>query len=150
MFYYPVLKRLLYPFYYFFDVFVYVLKLIADQRIKIIQVSPSLIPVPLIRDGVLILLAKLFGKKVVIFYRGWKLPTYNVIQSKSYIKSLFNWIFQKDTLQVVLASSFKRNLHELHFGKTSNILVTTTAIDKTKIFKSTNNTNSKTINWGKR
>ena len=68
-------KRLLYPFYYLFDVFVYVLKLVADQRIKIIQVSPSLIPVPLIRDGVLILLAKLFGK-VVIFYRGWKLPTY--------------------------------------------------------------------------
>lgn len=145
LFYYPVLKRLLYPFYYLFDVFVYVVKLIADQRIKIVQVSPSLIPVPLIRDGVLILLAKLFGKKVVIFYRGWKLPTYKIIQRKSYIKSLFNWIFQKDTLQVVLASSFKRNLLELNFGKTSNILVTTTAIDKTKIFKSPNNTNSKII-----
>ncbi len=145
LFYYPVLKRLLYPFYYLFDVFVYVVKLIVDKRIKIIQVSPSLIPVPLIRDGVLILLAKLFGKKVVIFYRGWKLPTYKIIQRKFYIKSLFNLIFQKDTLQIVLASSFKNDLLELNCGKPINVLVTTTAIDKTKIFKSFNNTNSKII-----
>ena len=58
--------------------------------------------------------------------------TYKIIQRKSNIKSLFNWIFQKDTFQVVLASSFKRNLDELNYGKTSNIIVTTTAIDKLK------------------
>ena len=100
LFYYPVLKRLLYPFYYLFDVFVYVVKLIFDRRIKIIQVSPSLIPVPLIRDGVLILLAKLFGKKVVIFYRGWKLPTYKIYKGNL-------------TLKVYLIGYFKKILFKL-------------------------------------
>ena len=65
LFYYPILKRLLYPFYYVFDVIVYILKLLFNPKIKIVQVSPSLIPVPLIRDGLLVLIAKLLGKKVI-------------------------------------------------------------------------------------
>ena len=46
-----VLKRIIYPFYYVFDVYMYVFKTLFDPKIKIVQVSPSLIPVPLIRDG---------------------------------------------------------------------------------------------------
>ena len=95
LFYYPFLKRLLYPFYYVFDVIAYILKLIFNPKIKIVQVSPSLIPVPLIRDGLLILLAKLFGKKVVVFYRGWKLPTFNRISKTKILRTLFNNVFQK-------------------------------------------------------
>mgnify|MGYP000859666521 CR=1 FL=1 len=145
LFYYPLLKRILYPLYYFFDLVVYVLILLFDRKIKIVQVSPSLIPVPLIRDGFLILLAKLLGKKVVVFYRGWKLPTYNILLNRSYIRSFFNWLFQKETLQVVLASSFKNDLLKLNPSKISNILATTTAIDRTEIVNPINNSNSKII-----
>jgi len=133
LFYYPVLKRILYPFFYLFDFLVYTLTLIFDRNIKIVQVSPSLIPVPLIRDGLLVVIAKLLGKKVVVFYRGWKLPTYHKIAKSSTLRKLFNVVFQKSTLQVVLASSFKNDLVNLKPKKASNILVTTTAIDKSKI-----------------
>jgi glycosyltransferase involved in cell wall biosynthesis len=135
LFYYPILKRLLYPIYYVFDVIAYILKLLFNPKIKIVQVSPSLIPVPLIRDGFLVLIAKLLGKKVVVFYRGWKLPIYNKISENSALRKLFNLVFQKNTLQVVLASSFKIDLVKLNPKKVPNILLTTTAIDKTEIVK---------------
>ncbi|TXE18860.1 glycosyltransferase family 4 protein [Psychroserpens burtonensis] len=146
LFYYPVLKRLLYPLYYVFDVIIFVLRLIFDRKIKIVQVSPSLIPVPLIRDGLLVVFAKFLGKKVVVFYRGWKLPTYNTLYEKPNLRGLFNWVFQKNTLQVVLASSFKNDLLQLNPNKSSHVMVTTTAIDITEIAKPKSNSNSKTIN----
>lgn len=135
LFYYPILKRILYPFYYLFDVLVYILRLVFDRKIKIVQVSPSLIPVPLVRDGFLVVLAKLLGKRVVVFYRGWKLPTYNKIKNQGSLKTLFNAVFQNGTLQVVLASSFKQDLLNLNPKKPKEILVTTTAIDKSQIVK---------------
>lgn len=135
LFYYPVLKRLLYPFFYIFDVLIFILKLLIDRNIKIVQVSPSLIPVPLLRDGLLVLIAKTVGKKVVVFYRGWKLPTYNKLKNNKTLQKLFNWVFQKNTLQVVLASAFKQDLLNLKPKKVNEIMVTTTAIDKTQIVK---------------
>ena len=136
LFYYPILKRLLYPLYYVFDVIVYILKLVFDRQIKVVQLSPSLIPVPLIRDGILIIIAKLLAKKVVVFYRGWKLPTYNKIANTSFFRRVFNNVFQKNTLQVVLASSFKKDLLNLNPKCLNEIMVTTTAIDKSQIVKS--------------
>lgn len=133
LFYYPILKRLLYPFYYLFDVLLYILRLVVDRNIKIVQVSPSLIPVPLLRDGLLVILAKLFGKKVVVFYRGWKLPTYYMIRNNTFLKRVFNAVFQTNTLQVVLASSFKNDLLQLKPKKGNEIMLTTTAIDKSQI-----------------
>lgn len=135
LFYYPLLKRFLYPIYYVFDVFAYILKLLFNPKIKIVQVSPSLIPVPLIRDSLLVLIAKLLRKKVVVFYRGWKSPTYYKILENSKLRKLFNFVFQKNTLQVVLASSFKNDLVKMNPEKVPDILVTTTAIDKTEIVK---------------
>jgi len=145
LFYYPFLKRLLYPFYYVFDVIAYILKLIFNPKIKIVQVSPSLIPVPLIRDGLLILLAKLFGKKVVVFYRGWKLPTFNRISKTKILRTLFNNVFQKQTLQVVLASSFKDDLMNLNPKNFNEVMVTTTAIDNSQIIKPNSNIVTKPI-----
>jgi glycosyltransferase involved in cell wall biosynthesis len=145
LFYYPILKRLLYPFYYVFDLIMYVLKLLFDRKIKIVQVSPSLIPVPLFRDGLLVILAKLLGKKVVVFYRGWKLPTYNKISNSSFLRKVFNSVFQKNTLQVVLASSFKKDLLNLNPKNLNEIMVTTTAIDKSQIIKTENYTETKPI-----
>ncbi len=145
LFYYPFLKRILYPLYYLFDLFVYVFILLFDRKIKIVQLSPSLIPVPLIRDGFLILLAKIFRKKVVVFYRGWKLPTYHKIAQRDPLRKLFNFIFQKNTFQVVLASSFKNDLEKLNPKKKTNIIITTTAIDKSQIVKPLAHTETKPI-----
>ena len=146
LFYYPVLKRLLYPFYYLFDLLMYTIRLIFDRQIKIVQVSPSLIPVPLIRDAILIIIAKILGKKVVVFYRGWKLPIYYKVLESNILRKLFNFIFQKNTLQVVLASSFKNDLENLKPKNEANIFVTTTAIDKSEIVRPEGTFDSNVIN----
>lgn len=146
LFYYPFLKRLLYPFFYLFDLLLYSLRLAFDRNIKIVQVSPSLIPVPLIRDGILVVIAKLLGKKVVVFYRGWKLPIYHKIAESNTLKKLFNFVFQKNTLQVVLASSFKNDLIGLSPKNEAHIMVTTTAIDKSEIISRAAKECSKLIN----
>ena len=146
LFYYPILKRLLYPIYYVFDVIAYILKLLFNPKIKIVQVSPSLIPVPLIRDGLLVIIAKILGKKVVVFYRGWKLPTYRKIEKYTKIRKLFNYVFQKNTLQIVLASAFKNDLIKLNPGGGLKIQVTTTVIDKNQIIPKKKKDNFETIN----
>lgn len=136
LFYYPRLKRILYPVYLVFDILKFVGILIFDNKIKIVQVSPSLIPVPLIRDGIFVLIAKLFRKNIVVFYRGWKLPTYYKLKSSKRMNSLFNFTFQRNTYQVVLAQSFKRQLMQLSTKETKEIWVTTTAIDVNQIVDS--------------
>ena len=68
IFYYPILKIILYPFIYAFDLIIYIFNLLFIPTIKIVQLSPSMIPVSLIRDGILIIVAKLFRKKIIVFY----------------------------------------------------------------------------------
>lgn len=62
-FYFFKLKFILYPAYYVHDLVKLILILIKDKNVKIVQVSPSLIPLPLIRDALIILIAKLFKKE---------------------------------------------------------------------------------------
>ena len=124
----------------------FIIKLSFDNKIKIIQFSPSLIPVPLIRDGIFILIAKLYKKQVVIFYRGWKTPTLKIINSQSFVRNIFNAIFQNNTLQVVLSRSFKKDLENLNSKFINTIRVTTTAIDKKRIIITNHKNKNKVIN----
>lgn len=133
VFYYPKVKIILYPFFYTYDLFYFIFNLLFDRKIKIVQLSPSLIPLSLFRDGLLIILAKLFRKKVVVFYRGWRLQTYKQISNNKLLCYLFNSIFQSGTNQVVLATSFKNSLLELKNNINQEIMVTTTAINKNDI-----------------
>ncbi len=133
LFYYPLLKRILYPFIYLYDILKYILLLVFDRKIKIVQVSPSLIPVPLIRDGLLVILAKLFDKKVIVFYRGWKLPVYHKINNTFIFKKMFNTIFQSKTQQIVLATAFKDDLLTLRPKLSNNVHVAKTTINKRDI-----------------
>lgn len=132
LFYYPLLKKILYPVYFFLDYIRFILILLFNSRIKIIQLSPSLIPVPLLRDGVLLLTAKLFNKKVIVFYRGWKLPVLEKIVSSKILTTIFYKLYQTNTQQIVLASSFKNDLQKIGISN-APIIVTTTAIDKSDI-----------------
>ena len=52
------------------DVLSFVFLLIKNRNIAIVQVSPSFMPVPLIRDSVYLFIAKLFQKKNVTFILG--------------------------------------------------------------------------------
>jgi len=133
VFYYPILKIVLYPFFYFYDMLILCVNLISDRKIKIVQLSPSMIPVSLLRDAIPVVLAKIFRIKVVVFYRGWRVETYTRIANKRVLRYLFNKVYQSSTYQIVLASSFKQSLLTLKSNQLNEIIVTTTAIEKDDI-----------------
>lgn len=63
-------RKLSYIFEFLKDIFSFIILLIKNRNIAIVQVSPSFIPVPLVRDGVYLFIAKIFRKKTITFIRG--------------------------------------------------------------------------------
>lgn len=121
----PFLKRLLYPFFYAYDVLSLLYLLLRNPCIRIVQVNPSLIPIPLIRDGFIILLAGLMGRKVVVFFHGWKEYTLSFLKRHSLMLWIFKSVYQSASVAVVLSTRFKDDLVALGFHLPS-IEVTTT------------------------
>jgi glycosyltransferase involved in cell wall biosynthesis len=145
-FYFKYLKVFLFGFYYLKDVFHYLIVLVSRKEIKIVQLSPSLIVVPIIRDSLPLIIAKIFNKKVIVFFRGWKLPFLNSIKNSKVKYYLFNLIFGSADRTFVLAKSFKKDLVDLGWNP-ERIFVTTTAIDKKFILKSENRIDNKKIKF---
>tara|TARA_B100001057_G_C22863907_1_gene955727 strand:- start:432 stop:1556 length:1125 start_codon:yes stop_codon:yes gene_type:complete len=132
LFYYPVLKRIVYPFIFIFDLLRLSLKLF-DKEVKIIQLNPSLIPVPIIRDGIVLLINKvLFKKKTVIVLHGWKEYIYTyIIRNKAL--TFFTKIFFNSANEIfVLSKDFKDKLIAIEVVE-SRIKLTTTFFYKDDI-----------------
>lgn len=106
-----------------FDILKYIFKLMFCQ-IDIVFVNPSLRRYQLIRDGIYILLAKLFRKKVVTFIHGWDTSLASVLIRKP---GLFKYVYNKSSLLFVLSSEFQKQL--IRMGITSPIRLTTTKVD---------------------
>lgn len=127
-----IIKRLFYIFFYLFDLLKYIYKLTFDKKIKILQFNPSLIPLPLLRDGIFIIFNKLFFKKrTIIFFRGWKIPTLKKIIENKFYNYFFQKVFLFNNTIIVLAEKFKLDLGSFRHAK--DIHVTTTTIDKNDI-----------------
>ncbi len=125
LFYSPWKKRVLYPIFYFFDYLRLIWRLSTDWRIRIIQISPSLIPVPLLRDAFILIGAKLFHRHVIVFYRGWKEDIVHSLKKKFLFRLLFRFIYGRADVTIVLASRFKEDLVEMDWPPCA-IQVTTT------------------------
>lgn len=106
-----------------FDILKYIFKLMF-YRIDIVIVNPSLRRYQLIRDGIYILLAKLFCKKVVTFIHGWDTNLAPVLVRKP---RLFKFVYNKSSLIFVLSGEFKKELFRM--GITCPIRLTTTKVD---------------------
>lgn len=117
---------------YFLDIKELILSLLRDKSIKIVQVSPSLIPIPLIRDGCIVLISKLFRKKVVVFYRGWRDRFVLKLRDKPQIRFLFRFVFQRADASIFLATKFWDDLDALSI-KLKNVYVTRTFFLKTRL-----------------
>lgn len=132
LFYYPLLKRLLYPLYFLFDLFKLFFRM-CQKDIKVIQVNPSLIPVPLIRDGVIVFLAKVFlRKKIVVVVHGWKEDFFIKITKIKLLKKLVVMFFYSADSVFVLSDEFKQKLISLGV-KCEKINVVTTFFYKEDI-----------------
>ena len=124
-FYSPWKKRILYPVYYCLDFLRYTQRLLTEKNIRIVQVNPSLIPVPLLRDAFIILVAKIFRRKVIVFFHGWKENVVRALNNRSLIRRVFKFIYTKADITMVLSSRFKEDL--VKFGwPPGSIKITTT------------------------
>jgi len=109
-------RKFSYIFEFLKDVFSFIILLIKNRNIAIVQVSPSFIPVPLVRDSVYLFIAKIFRKKTITFIRGWSLEfEYKVNSSPRYFKYVLN-LYKKSDAILVLANKFKHVLVDLGFA----------------------------------
>jgi glycosyltransferase involved in cell wall biosynthesis len=118
-------RRLSYLLDFIRDFFRIFWKLNANNSIRIVQLNPSLIPVPLIRDGIILLLSKMLGRKVIVFFRGWDENIVHTLSTRGYVRRLFYFIFCRADATIVLAEDFLKPLldwgfdpKQLHVSKT--------------------------------
>ena len=101
-----------------------------NKNIKLVQLNPSLYPVPVIRDSFYLILSKFYKKKIICFFHGWG-KDYEKKLIKSYIKKrIFRNIYNKSDLFYVLAEEFKSFLIKIGINKKINITKTTFDGDK--------------------
>jgi len=99
------------------------------NRAEIIHLNPSLQPNSVLRTAVFVVLGKLLGRKIIVFWRGWNKDTEKVIREK--YNRIFRLVFGKVDLTLVLAEEFREKLQVMGFMHP--ILVTTTIYDDSKI-----------------
>ncbi|WP_225035059.1 glycosyltransferase [Winogradskyella sp. SM1960] len=147
LFYYPILKRIVYPLLLFIDLFRLSFKLF-NRDIKVLQLNPSLIPVPLIRDGVVQILNRcLFKKKTIVVLHGWKQHVFEKIMNNKLYYVLTKQFFKSADIIFVLSEEFKTKLISVGV-EGSRIKVTTTFFYKDAIHElSLNKSNDSKVNF---
>jgi glycosyltransferase involved in cell wall biosynthesis len=93
---------------------------------QLVHVNPSLGPKSVIRDGLLVLIAKMHRCPVLVFFRGWN-PTCEAQIRRSFA-GLFRWVYGKADAFIVLANEFKEKLREM--GITSPVYIDTTLVNE--------------------
>lgn len=96
-----------------------------DSDVKLVQTSTSLDRDSVLRDGLFLIIAKLFGKKTIVFFRGWDQNFVSELQKKHF--PFFRHTFLKSDALIVLSSRFKTQL--LDWGYKKEIYVETTVVD---------------------
>lgn len=92
---------------------------------ELIHLNPSLKKNAIIRDGIFILLSKLFRKKILVFFHGWDEQFAHKISHRYLI--FFKAIYGKSDAFCVLANKFKTQL--IQWGFKNPIFQETTMID---------------------
>ena len=80
---------------------------IKDRKIVIVQVSPSFMPVPILRDSIYLFFSKIFRKKTVTFFRGWSREYEQAIMTNTGVNKMAAKYFRRSDKILVLAEKFK-------------------------------------------
>jgi glycosyltransferase involved in cell wall biosynthesis len=81
----------------------------------VVHLNTSLAPKATVRDGLFLLLAKWFGKKVVVFWHGWDPSCEEAIRRRFLF--LFRWVYFRADACIVLATQFQSVLREFGYDK---------------------------------
>lgn len=117
-----------YLFTYITDLIRLTIVILRDPRNTLLHLNPSLIPVPLIRDGIILFMAKILGIKVLVFFRGWDDKTVAFLEESFLFRRLFQVTYQLADHTLVLAHHFRSSLLKWNFLAT-RVSVTTTMFD---------------------
>jgi glycosyltransferase involved in cell wall biosynthesis len=118
-------RKLAYTIEFLKDIFKFISLLFKDKQIAIVQVSPSFMPVPIIRDVIYLFISKVFRKKTVTFVRGWSTKFEARVSLKSGLYRRIVKYYQKSDKVLVLAGKFKNVLIDLGFN-TEKVVITRT------------------------
>lgn len=86
-------------------------RLLSRQHFDLVHINPSMDPYSLLRDGLLLLLARLHRRPVLVFYRGW-FPHVAAHVRKHHAR-LFRLVYSQAHTNIVLAAEFRSALSEL-------------------------------------
>lgn len=96
-------------------------------KFDLIQLNPSLSWASLIRDGILLLMAVLSGKKTIVFFRGWHQNMVFRLNNSRLLLMLFKVTFSKADAHIVLARDFRDQLRK--WGINIPVYVESTVVD---------------------
>lgn len=87
----------------------------ALQAIDLVHINPSFFSTAIIRDGIFLLIAKIYGKKVVVFFHGWD-DNFECLIRRFFLLP-FRFIYFRADAIIVLATSFRGRLVEMGYSK---------------------------------
>jgi len=99
---------------------------LKSEKFDLVHLNPSLDPKALIRESIMIALAKWYKLPVLVFFHGWQIKTQRRL--KGVLLNLFQWIYFKADAVVVLASPFKKAI--IGWGYEGPVFVETTVVDE--------------------
>ncbi|EFK09745.1 glycosyltransferase, group 1 family protein [delta proteobacterium NaphS2] len=126
--------KLLYLSRFLKDVFRLFKILTEDENRKVFQINPSLIPLPLVRDGIAMIIAKFLRKKTIVFIRGWDHNVAGFIGNHTWARTLFIRFYNLSDCIIVLANRFKKELVNWGLDK-RKIFVSRTMFDGARVQK---------------
>ena len=108
-----------------FDDYVNFFRKLRRGGYDLVHLNPSLCNKAIVRDGILLLIAKMFRVRVVVFVRGWEIECEHLIR-KSFLP-VFRFVYRKADAFIVLGAEFRDKLIEM--GCTDRIFLETTVVD---------------------
>jgi glycosyltransferase involved in cell wall biosynthesis len=82
---------------------------------KMVHLNPSLCSKALVRDGVLLLIAKIFGRSVVVFTHGWDKQCERALAGA--LLPLFRCVYGRADAFIVLGKEFEKGLRALGYRR---------------------------------
>jgi glycosyltransferase involved in cell wall biosynthesis len=84
------------------------------RHADLIHVNPSLDSKSFLRDGIILILARLTGTKMLVYWHGWQPEYQKKIEGSALLKTFFNNTYKKAHHHIVLGSVFQTQL--IKFG----------------------------------
>lgn len=108
---------------------IYTKFLFSAFNYQLIHVNPSLNFKSFFRDMVFILLSKMMGKNILVFFRGWEDSYEKIISDSKLLSFLFKYTYARADYFIVLGQTFKRKLISLGVNPDKKFYVETTIAD---------------------